>query len=116
VRDIVQANVRALRPDAPTDLALNVGTGRPTSLLQLIAALNDALGIRCGAEVQHKFREGDIRHCYADISAARAALGYEPSVSLRDGIADLMTWLQNERPSDLVEQAQRELVAHGLTK
>jgi dTDP-L-rhamnose 4-epimerase len=116
VRDIVQANVRALQPAAPAGVALNVGTGRPTSLLELVGALNRALGTEIEPQVEHRFREGDIRHCYADIAAARAALGYEPSVSLEEGLADLVTWLRTERPRDLVEQAQTELVARGLTR
>jgi len=116
VRDIVRANVRALQSTAPADLALNVGTGRPTSLLELVSALNGALGTDIEPEIQNKFREGDIRHCYADVSATRTALSYEPSISLQDGLSDLVHWLQDEKAEDLVEQAQYELDARSLTK
>ena len=114
VRDIVAANVRALAPDAQSDVALNIGTGRPTSLLELVAALNEALGTAIEPEVQYTFRAGDIRHCYADISAAREALGYQPTTTLREGLTDLVTWLQSETPTDLMDQARRELAAKGL--
>ncbi len=116
VRDIVQANLRALQDGAAADVALNVGTGRSTSLLELVAALSTALGLAIEPQIEHNFREGDIRYCYADITAARATLGYEPSVSLEEGLAGLVAWLQTEQPEDLVEQAQRELAARGLTK
>ncbi|GAC1437444.1 MAG: SDR family NAD(P)-dependent oxidoreductase [Chloroflexota bacterium] len=114
VRDIVQANVKALRPDGPRDVALNIGTGRPTDLLQLVAALNGALGTDMQARIEAKFRHGDIRHCYADIAAAREALGYEPSVALQDGLVELVGWLRQETPRDMVEAAQQELAARGL--
>lgn len=116
VRDIVQANLLALRPDGPSDVAVNVGTGRAASLLELQTILSRVLGMEIQPEVRNQFREGDIRHCYADISAARALLGYEPAVSLEAGVRDLVTWLRTERPEDRIEQAQEELMRHGLVQ
>ena len=45
-------------------------------------------------------RPGDIRHSHADISAARRDLGYEPSVSFREGLARTLAWFSTrETPS-----------------
>ena len=44
-------------------------------------------------------RAGDVRHSHADISAARSALGYEPEVSLRDGLARTVAWFREVRVS-----------------
>ncbi len=90
VADVVQANLAAL--DAPASEAgrpINIGTGRQTSLLDLIEALARIYDL----DVTPTFREerpGDVRHSLADISRARSALGYEPSVGLDEGLADLV--------------------------
>ena len=64
---------------------MNAALGGSISLLELIAALNEALG----TDVQPIFdppRVGDIRDSKADISLARELLGYEPQVDLREGL------------------------------
>jgi dTDP-L-rhamnose 4-epimerase len=43
--------------------------------------------------ITKKYRAGDIRHCFADISRAREALGYAPRVSHAEGFAELAAWL-----------------------
>ena len=62
-----------------------------------------------------KYRAGDIRHCFADISLARRLLGYEPRVELDDGLVELADWLKDQVAYDRVEEASRELAARGLT-
>jgi dTDP-L-rhamnose 4-epimerase len=66
-------------------------------------------------EVTGKYRVGDIRHCFADISLARATLGYEPRVQLEDGLEELAGWLEGQVATDRVEEASAELAARGLT-
>ena len=41
-------------------------------------------------DIVGKYRKGDIRHCYADITKIRKALGFEPKVSMADGIRELI--------------------------
>jgi dTDP-L-rhamnose 4-epimerase len=66
--------------------------------------------------VTGKYRVGDIRHCFADISRARDLLGFEPQVSLEDGMRELAEWLQTQTASDRVEAATAELVSRGLAR
>ena len=67
-------------------------------------------------EVTGRYRVGDIRHCFADISRARQALGYEPRVGLEAGMTELVGWLrEQERPEDGVGRHAAELAARGLT-
>ncbi len=91
VADAVQALVRAAETPGVSGRVYNVGTGRSVSLLELVAALNRLLGTdrppRHGPP-----RTGDIRHSRADISRARADLGYEPAVSLEDGLEQTLRW------------------------
>jgi dTDP-L-rhamnose 4-epimerase len=58
---------------------------------------------------------GDIRHCFANVEKARRLLGFEPSVSLEDGMTELAGWLEGRVPDDLVDQARGELRSRGLT-
>src|SRR6185437_15551265 len=68
VTDIVQANLLALETNRADYQALNVGTGRPTSVLTVCELLAKGLDLEIEPEVVGKYREGDIRHCVADIS------------------------------------------------
>jgi len=65
-------------------------------------------------EVTGKYRAGDIRHCFADISMARQVLGYEPQVSLEQGLQDLAAWLEGQEAVDRAVEARQELAARGL--
>jgi dTDP-L-rhamnose 4-epimerase len=68
----------------------NVGSGQPYSVRDIAARLARVLNKEeIAPEVTCKYRVGDIRHCYADISLARQVLGYEPQVSLEDGLGEL---------------------------
>ena len=57
---------------------------------------------------------GDIRNCFADISLAREVLGYEPRVTLEEGLKELAEWLDGQTVEDRGADASRELLARGL--
>jgi dTDP-L-rhamnose 4-epimerase len=95
---------------------MNIGTGRPTSVRKIAALLAKGLGKNIEPEIVDKYREGDIRHCVADISAARRLLGYEPKVRLEDGLIELLDWVRNQEAEDRVQTATAELAAHSLVK
>lgn len=116
VSDIVQANLLALETDRADYQAVNVGTGRPTSIKQVTALLSEGLGKKLVPEIVGKYREGDIRHCVADISRARNLLGYEPQVTLERGIPELLTWVRGQKPTDQVAQATAELETRQLVR
>ena len=115
VTDIVRANLLAMTHPGAVDTALNVGTGRATSIVDIARTLAGLYGESLEPEVTRKFRAGDIRHCYADVSRL-LALGFAPSVRLEDGFRDLAAWGKAAEAKDSVEQAARELEARGLTK
>jgi dTDP-L-rhamnose 4-epimerase len=116
VSDVVQANLLAMESEDADHEVFNVGTGRLVPLRELAAGLQERLGALRQAEprILGIFREGDIRHCYADIGKIRRRLGYEPRVSLEDGYDDLVAWARNQKPVDRFDEAQRELVTRGL--
>ena len=116
VSDIVQANLLALEKDSADYQAINVGTGRATSVNQVAKLLTEGLGKDLKPEVVGKYREGDIRHCFADISRARKLLAYEPKVSLEDGIPELLGWVREQTATDRVAQATVELESRQLVR
>jgi len=115
VSDVVQANLLALETDRADYQALNVGTGRPTTVRQVADAILSALAARdLAPTVLGKFREGDIRHCYADITLARTLLGYEPRVPFAVGMRQLVEWVRGQRAVDRFDDAHQQLVTRGL--
>ncbi len=119
VSDIVQANVRAMEADAGAvaGQVFNVGTGRALNLLDVARILAEGLGVgEITPEIPGRFRSGDIRHCVADISKIKAALGYEPRVRFEDGMRELTAWMRTQTAEDRVEAAAAELAQKGLAK
>ena len=116
VSDIVQANLLALQTDKADYEALNIGTGRPTSVKQIALLVADGLGKDIAPEIVSKYRAGDIRHCVADISKARELLGYAPRVTLEQGLPEVLAWVREQTAADLVTQATKELTAHHLVR
>jgi dTDP-L-rhamnose 4-epimerase len=115
VRDIVQANVLAMERSGGDGMALNIGSGEPVSISEVATTLIEALGSGVFPELTGKYRAGDIRHCFGDISAARKHLGYEPQVRFTDGITELVEWLRLQQPEDRAAEAVAQLSNFGLT-
>jgi dTDP-L-rhamnose 4-epimerase len=116
VSDIVQANLLALETDKGDYEAMNVGTGRPSTVKQISELLAAGLGKQIKPDVVGKYREGDIRHCVADISKIRSLLGYEPKTTLEKGMEELLGWVSKQDAVDRVSAATAELAAHSLVK
>jgi dTDP-L-rhamnose 4-epimerase len=116
VHDVVRANLMALASAGADYEVLNVGTGRATSIRYIADVIANGLGKNIEPEVTGQFREGDIRHCIADITKAKRLLGYEPSVELEDGLAELFGWVGNQQAEDRLGLAAAELAAHSLVR
>jgi dTDP-L-rhamnose 4-epimerase len=115
IHDIVRANMLAMdRPQSDGEV-INVGSGEPITIRRVAELLASASKIDVQPVITNKFRAGDIRHCYADISKARALLGYEPQVTHEDGFRELAEWLGGQQAEDKAEAMLKELSAHGLT-
>lgn len=116
VYDVVRACRLALETPGAAGQVFNVGSGTPSSVRGIAERMGRVLGkehIR--PRITGKYRKGDIRHCFADISRARSVLGYEPQVSMDEGLAELAEWLDGQVAQDRVETASAELVERGLT-
>jgi len=116
VSDVVRANLAAAEaPEAALYGTYNVGTGRSVTLLELGRQI--AAGLGASPELiapSGAYRAGDIRHCFADVSAARDRLGWTARLTLADGLGELLTWAASERPADVVPAATEELSRRNL--
>jgi len=85
VTNVVDATIRAAEATGATGRAFNVAAGSPATVNDVA----DTIGVLLGKPVEKRFeppRPGDIRDSWADISAAREVLGYEPRVDLAAGL------------------------------
>jgi dTDP-L-rhamnose 4-epimerase len=115
VRDVARAFRLALaRPDV-SGRAINVGSGSPVSIEEVAQTLADVLDRDIDPQFEGKYRVGDVRHCFADISRARDDLGYTPEIRFKDGIEELAEWLARQTATDRAGVAAAELARRGLT-
>ena len=98
--------------DANYDI-FNIGTGKPSSILELAETIIELCGKDFRPDVIYKFRNGDIRDCYADTAKIKA-LGFEPELSLKQGLEDLISWSDTQHAISRVEDAHKKLVEKGL--
>jgi dTDP-L-rhamnose 4-epimerase len=115
VADVAQACILAGFNAASSGHVFNIGSGTSFTINQIASLLAEVMG---KADIQPsipgKYRQGDIRHCFADIAKARQILGFEPRVSINNGLEELAQWLKNQKASDHVDKARSELEKRGL--
>ncbi len=100
VTDVVDANLAAASApaEAVAGRVLNIAYGRSHTLVELLATLGRVMGVV--PQARHlEARPGDVRHSLADITAARAALGFEPKVGLEEGLRRTVEWASTWAPS-----------------
>ncbi len=113
VEDVVRANLLVMGSPKADYGTFNVGSGKATSILEIANTLIHLYQSPVRPQVVGKYRSGDIRHCFADISRL-VSLGYTPRWSLRDGLKDLVSWGETQKAKDLSEKADQELLKRGL--
>lgn len=94
IDDIVKANIKAATTDY-VGMAYNVGTGQTVTIQELAETIVEVTD--SASEITHtEGRDGDIRHSEADISAIQSDLGYEPTVSLSEGLEQTIDWYRQQ--------------------
>ena len=115
VHDIVRANLLAMQRGPSDGQVINIGCGTPITIRRVAEILAGALGKDLAPVITQKYRAGDIRHCFADLSRARSLLGYEPQVTHEQGFQELAAWLEEQEAEDKAETMLKELSTYGLT-
>jgi dTDP-L-rhamnose 4-epimerase len=115
VRDVALAFRLALERTPVSGEVINIGSGRSYTIAQIasgIAAAMDAEELT--PEIMQTARSGDIRHCFADISKARALLGFEPQRLLEDSLGEMAQWVRKVEAVDKAAEMRRQLEERGL--
>ena len=115
VYDVARGCHQALEADAAAGQVINIGSGHRYTIRAVAQRFARVLGKEdLKPEITRKYRMGDIRHCFADISLARQVLGYRPQVSLEEGLQDLAEWYELQAAQDRVAEAGEELAVRQL--
>lgn len=113
----IQATRLAIENDASNFGVFNVGSGVRTDVSTVAHLLRSALGGNCAIEVTGKFRVGDIRDNFADISKIRSRLGFVPKIQFAEGIRRFADWVTTQSiPKDRFEDSMEEMRRRGLYK
>ncbi len=117
VSDIAAALHASLSTELPPGAVINLGSGEATSVRTLASSLLQAAAIDVPVRVTGQFRVGDIRHCHADLGLARRLMGFEPQVTLDEGLRRFCAWgVGQPVHEDRSAAATAELRSKGLTK
>lgn len=115
VYDVARACRLALKTPDAQGQSLNISSGEPITVREVAERTIRALGVsNIEPEITGKYRAGDIRHCFADISLAKRVLEWSPQVTLEKGLEDLAEWLEGQSAVDRGVEAREELAVRGL--
>ncbi len=96
VDDIARGTILAMRPLGYE--VINLGGGnKPTALLEVIEQIEEHLGKKANFD-KRPFHQADMKSTWADISKAKRLLGWQPTISLPDGIARTVNWYRENLP------------------
>ncbi len=113
VYDLVRACILVL--DKKADYKIyNVGSGKPIKIKEVAKIIAEVYNKKIDPYMIGKYRKGDIRHCFADISKIAKELNFSPKINFKNGIKDLCLWAAKESAVDMYEKAEKELKEKGL--
>ncbi|WP_407158616.1 NAD-dependent epimerase/dehydratase family protein [Bradyrhizobium sp. STM 3557] len=114
VHDVARACLLALESEHSDDV-FNVGSGVSRSILSVANDLARVMGrSQMTPQITAKYRAGDIRHCFADLTKSASLLGFVPRVRFEDGLDELARYLADQIADDQAEKATEELLRRGL--
>ncbi|MFZ0363030.1 MAG: NAD-dependent epimerase/dehydratase family protein [Candidatus Cybelea sp.] len=115
VHDVANAFVTALESDAAVWDVFNVGSGTPITVAAIATTLARMLGKDIAPEFLGKYRVGDIRHCFPDISKIDETFGFRPQRSFDEGMQELISWVSvTKAPVDRTKTTVAELEKQKL--
>lgn len=117
IDDVAEATILGIEVPEANGHVFNIGTGVATDVLTVARTLMEKYGIEVPLRISGNFRVGDIRHNFADISKARAILGFEPKWNFSDGIGEFANWVDSQNvQGDRYEASLKEMRDKGLFK
>jgi len=117
INDVVDATLLALEKEEANHQIFNVGSGVATTVSQVANSLKEHYRSNVNVNISGKYRLGDIRHNYADLSKIKEALGFSPKVDFNSGISEFVKWVKTQEiKEDKYESSIEELKQKGLIK
>ena len=117
INDVVDATVLALEKEEANHQIFNVGSGVATTVSQVANSLKEHYMSNVNINISGKYRLGDIRHNYADLSKIKDALGFSPKFDFNSGISEFVKWVKNQDiKDDKYESSIEELKQKRLIK
>jgi len=117
INDVVDATVLALEKEEANNQIFNVGSGVATTVSQVANSLKEFYNSNVNITISGKYRLGDIRHNYADLSKIKKALGFSPKFDFNSGISEFVKWVKTQEiKEDKYESSIEELKQKGLIK
>jgi dTDP-L-rhamnose 4-epimerase len=115
VRDVADAFWTVLDSDREVWDAFNVGSGSPVTVSKIAETLTQLLGKEIEPEFLGKYRVGDIRHCFPDVSKIEHAFGFKPRRTFHVGMDELIAWVADAKaPVDRSRASLGELEKQKL--
>ena len=115
VTDVVEATLACVTTNIDGCHSINVGSSRPTSVLEVAKEINAYFGSRSEVTVSGAFREGDIRHGMADLDLAWKLIGYVPQWTFNAGLRTFLDWANDFAPNSTgYDKSLAELEEKGL--
>jgi dTDP-L-rhamnose 4-epimerase len=115
IADLVRGCRLALEVEDAADQVFNLASGQPITIYEVAERVATVLGRKhLAPQITNKYRVGDIRHCFADITRAREVLGFCPQVPFEPGLRRLAAWLERQVTYDRVDESRAELEVRGL--
>lgn len=117
IEDVVDATILGMEVPEANGHVFNIGTGVAIDVFTVAKTLCEKYGVNVPITVSGNYRLGDIRHNYADITAARQILAFEPKWNFSDGIEQFTSWVnQQEVREDNYDASIEEMKKKGLYK
>lgn len=117
IEDVVDGTICALENDNANNEVFNVGSGKSISIFDVANILKDSYSSNIDVIVDGRYRIGDIRHVFCDISKIKSRLGFEPKISFIDGIQKFVDWVRTQEICiDRYDESIEELKNKGFIK
>jgi dTDP-L-rhamnose 4-epimerase len=115
VDDVVEATVRCIEAPPQRPVVMNVGTGIPVTVQELVKCIIKYFGSHSEVTITGAFREGDIRHNCANVEMLRATLGFVPGMRFEEGVRQFLGWASGQQLEERnYEQSLVEMRKMGL--
>ena len=117
IDDVVDATILGIEKKEANGQVFNVGSGVTTTVREVAESLKKFYNSDINISISGKYRLGDIRHNYADLTKIKEALGFSPKYDFQKGISKFVNWVKTQEiMEDKYEESIKELRNKGLMK